>query len=79
MYGGIGVSAPSLHRESTDSLIHQRYTIINMYIDHEISVGKNMLSEVLFGLQKASIYERLSLIKYQLHNNYGHEISSDYL
>ena len=22
MYGGIGVSAPSLHRESTDSLIH---------------------------------------------------------
>ena len=24
MYGGIGVSAPSLHRESTDSLIHVR-------------------------------------------------------
>ena len=22
MYGGIGMSAPSLHRESTDSLIH---------------------------------------------------------
>ena len=27
MYGGIGVSAPSLHRESTDSLIHH-YTLI---------------------------------------------------
>ena len=24
MYGGIGVSAPSLHRESTDSLIYNR-------------------------------------------------------
>ena len=24
MYGGIGVSAPSLHRESTDSLIQAR-------------------------------------------------------
>ena len=25
MYGGIGVSAPSLHRESTDSLIKASY------------------------------------------------------
>ena len=31
MYGGIGVSAPSLHRESTDSLIHA-HTQIQMYI-----------------------------------------------
>ena len=33
MYGGIGVSAPSLHRESTDSLIHiSKYTKISGYI-----------------------------------------------
>ena len=30
MYGGIGVSAPSLHRESTDSLI-LTYVYIYMY------------------------------------------------
>ena len=24
MYGGLGMSAPSLHRESTDSLLHMR-------------------------------------------------------
>ena len=29
MYGGIGVSAPSLHRESTDSLI---YTVHFLYV-----------------------------------------------
>ena len=27
MYGGIGVSAPSLHRESTDSLIDKQWNI----------------------------------------------------
>ena len=29
MYGGIGVSAPSLHRESTDSLIGTQPTLTN--------------------------------------------------
>ena len=28
MYGGLGVSAPSLHRESTDSLISSKADII---------------------------------------------------
>ena len=36
MYGGIGVSAPSLHRESTDSLITRMYTFIS-----ETSIIKN--------------------------------------
>ena len=40
MYGGIGVSAPSLHRESTDSLIPCSInTIVN--IEREVEdVGK---------------------------------------
>ena len=29
MYGGIGVSAPSPHRESTDSLIHVMVTVVS--------------------------------------------------
>ena len=30
MYGGIGMSASSLHRESTDSLIHVLYSDIHI-------------------------------------------------
>ena len=34
MYGGLGVSAPSLHRECTDSLmyIYKRYTKVCTYV-----------------------------------------------
>ena len=38
MYGGLGVSAPSLHRESTDSLISSKVDIIlleSQYIFYE--------------------------------------------
>ena len=36
MYGGIGVSAPSLHRESTDSLISllMIFTLVVIYVYH---------------------------------------------
>ena len=36
MYGGLGVSAPSLHRESTDSLIIKQglqYTCVSVFSD----------------------------------------------
>ena len=34
MYGGIGVSAPSLHRESTDSLIMEPTRLPPKYQNH---------------------------------------------
>ena len=35
VYGGLGMSAPSLHRESTDSMIHvvSSYTVVMLPID----------------------------------------------
>ena len=33
MYGGLGMSAPSLHRESTDSLI-----LLKKFLSHGVSV-----------------------------------------
>ena len=34
MYGGIGMSASSLHRESTDSLIITQYSKLNVITEH---------------------------------------------
>ena len=39
MYGGIGVSAPSLHRESTDSLIVISHGYICMAVWHSLLAG----------------------------------------
>ena len=38
MYGGIGMSASSLHRESTDSLIYMQYLLCTslLAIHHEV-------------------------------------------
>ena len=32
MYGGIGMSASSLHRESTDSLIHPKIRVFHAFV-----------------------------------------------
>ena len=42
MYGGLGMSAPSLHRESTDSLINycQDLTILKMSRELMLALGK---------------------------------------
>ena len=39
MYGGIGVSAPSLHRESTDSLIVHACCYSILTIIHKVTVA----------------------------------------
>ena len=39
MYGGIGVSAPSLHRESTDSLIYKHAHVCGMWYKLLTSFG----------------------------------------
>ena len=46
MYGGIGVSAPSLHRESTDSLISESYLVYRSptcYIGVLLSISESYL------------------------------------
>ena len=48
MYGGIGVSAPSLHRESTDSLIQQlphkdikkKHAVVQSHVVHVYKAGE---------------------------------------
>ena len=41
MYGGIGVSAPSLHRESTDSLILEMFTNDTVSDIHHLNYSTN--------------------------------------
>ena len=43
MYGGIGVSAPSLHRESTDSLIHTCTLVAQIYVVARMLWTKSVL------------------------------------
>ena len=38
MYGGLGMSTPSLHRESTDSLII--FTLVSLFFFSAISMAK---------------------------------------
>ena len=46
MYGGIGVSAPSLHRESTDSLISKQNAWAGVWLTMHISATHdNMFNE----------------------------------
>ena len=43
MYGGIGVSAPSLHRESTDSLIKPRAMDWQVHVNIELRARKKSI------------------------------------
>ena len=47
MYGGIGVSAPSLHRESTDSLISAKWSYVTASPSHH-DQAIPILSPLLF-------------------------------
>ena len=48
MYSGIGVSAPSLHRESTDSLIHVQgnQTILSIIEKFSFFQGQNYITTI---------------------------------
>ena len=45
MYGGIGVSASSLHRESTDSLIHTSYACSYIHVHKKCGLTQNEMSK----------------------------------
>ena len=67
MYGDIGVSAPSLHRESTDSLIKcvlagTLYGCENLKIVAESSIGEySIYVPTLTGIDASKAQERWSL------------------
>ena len=48
MYYAIGVSAPSLHRESTDSLIHIRHKLPLTYLTVTSTWAKSITPKICF-------------------------------
>ena len=60
MHGGIGVSAPSLHRESTDSLINvNKHNIIQITIYVWVTLCRYLLC-MAYTYKKDNLYKRLA-------------------
>ena len=60
MYGGLGMSAPSLHRESTDSLIGLVYTVLTFVMIQFLPLSSSLyplqLRTILMNFQHAFLH-----------------------